>query len=59
MYRGIIQSALAKRMSLELDYREPSTTDGLIPEEDLTSQLISDEFTRMLLTLCSAPENLQ
>ena len=59
MYRGIIQSALANRMPLELDYREPSTDDRFVPEENLASQPISEEFDCILRSLCSEQENVQ
>jgi len=54
MYRGIIQSTLANRIPLELDYREPSTD-----EENLASQPISEEFACLLRTLTSGQENVQ
>jgi hypothetical protein len=58
MYRGIIQSALANRLPLELDYREPTANDGFV-EEYLASQPISEELACMLHTLCLGMEKLQ
>jgi len=56
MHRGIIRSALTSRLSLELDYREPSTDDGFAVEE---MQPPSEEFASLLLTLFSVQENRQ
>jgi hypothetical protein len=59
MYRGIIQSALANRLPLELDYREPAADDGFADEEFLAAQPMSEELACILHTLCSGLENLQ
>jgi hypothetical protein len=58
MHRGIIQSALANRLPLELDYREPSADEGFTPLE-MGAQPASEEFAWLLHALSSGQENHQ